>query len=102
AIQCFSSDLNVNAVDFENNASWANREYIMINVTLTAAEGLFRSLQRDRLIREDADPKATIALQEVRDRFTTGFDLARGQPSSTHRLQAVLAVAQFKAARFNH
>jgi hypothetical protein len=36
----------------------------MINRTLSASERLFRSLQRDRLVGEDADPKPAVALED--------------------------------------
>src|SRR3989344_2510363 len=99
--QRFLGDPLVGGFHFEDYPAGTHHEHVMVHAAFAAAHGRFRRPLGDGLVREHADPKASLPFDVVRDGPPGGFDLPRVQSRALERLQAVLAVIQVQPAGFH-
>src|SRR5262249_7974635 len=84
----------------EHNASGFNHSNPEFRVSFSGAHTSFSGLLAHRLVWKDADPQLPTTLNAARHRFTSRFDLARGNPGWLEHLQAVLAELNIDSTRF--
>src|SRR5690606_14144555 len=86
----FARERFIHAVHFVEHLARLNLCDPVLGVTLTVTHTNFSRLLRDRLVRENADPDTTTALDVARHRTTGRFDLTCRQTTTTDGLEAVL------------
>src|SRR5688572_16240580 len=87
-----------NAVQLEQDAAGLDAADPIFGRALARAHPYLGRLRRHRHVRENADPQPPLALDVARDRAARRLDLARGDPLRLHRLEAVGAEVQGRAA----
>ena len=88
----------VDAFHLEQDLAGANDADPVIGSALTLTHTGFGGLLGDRLVREQTQPDLAATLDETRHRDTAGLDLAVGDVTALHDLQAEVAERKIGAA----
>src|SRR3982074_800880 len=83
--------LRGNAFHLEQDPAGANDADPMVGSALTLTHTGFSRLFGDRLVREQTEPDLAATLDEARHRDTASFDLAVGDVTTLHDLEAIVA-----------
>src|SRR5205823_8104182 len=94
----FESVLRSDSFHFKQNLSRTNYCYPVIRRSFAFAHTGFSRLFGDGLIWEQANPNLATALDEPGHGYTTGFNLAIGDPSRLKHFEAVISERQFASA----
>jgi len=95
---CFFGELRAHAFHLEQDPARANDADPVVRRALTFTHTGFGRLLGDRLIREQTEPDLAATLDETRHRDTAGLNLAVGNITALHHLQAVVAEREIGAA----
>src|SRR5665213_3600680 len=90
--------LGANALHLKENTAGANDADPVVRRSLTLTHTGFGRLLGDGLVREQAKPDLAATLDKARHRDTAGLDLAIGDVTALHHLQAIVAEREIGAA----
>src|SRR5258708_6218476 len=94
----FFGELRGDAFHLEQDAAGTNDADPVIGSAFTFTHTGFGRLLGDRLVGKQTEPDLAATLDETRHRDTAGFDLAVGDVTALHNLEAVVAEREIGAA----
>src|SRR5713101_5826717 len=96
--QSFARRRFIHTRHFKHDASWLHHRDPLFRSAFALAHAGFRGLLGERLIRKNANPQFSAALDEAGDGHARSFNLPVGDPRGFHGFQAVFAEGQIAAA----